>query len=176
MRKVIFSYLLISIMLLLAGCGFHLQGQTQLAPPLKRMYLQMPDPYSYLARYLRDNLKMSNVQLVSSPNEADTILIITQDVASQDYASVSGTQQTRQNNLHVTVTFEVANNKGITLVPAQTITETRTITVQSNQILGTTNEVNLLYQQMRRTLAYAMMNRLASREITRMVMNENHIH
>ncbi len=55
---------------------------------------------------------------------------------------------------------------------AQTLEETRSITVQSNQILGSSNEATLFYQQMRRTLAYAIMNRIASKEVTRMVTKE----
>ena len=36
-------------------------------------------------------------------------------------------------------------------------------------ILGSSNEANLFYQQMRRTLAYAIMNRIASKEVTNIV-------
>ncbi|OGT34950.1 MAG: hypothetical protein A3F11_06260 [Gammaproteobacteria bacterium RIFCSPHIGHO2_12_FULL_37_14] len=150
----------------LTACGFHLQGEMQLAPALHRLYLQTNDPYGHLANNLRQFLKASKVQLVSSPASASTILTIIRDESSQELLSVSGTQQTRQYNLRVTVVFEISDPNGIPLVNPQTLTETRAITVQSNQILGSSNEANLFYQQMRRNLAYAIMNRLASKEIT----------
>lgn len=155
--------------ILLTSCGFHLQGEVQLAPPLHRLYLQTADPYGYLARNLQEYLKLSNVQLVSTKEEAQTVLAILQDSNGQQLLSVSGTQQTRQYHLTVTLVFEITDANGRVIVPAQTLTETRTITVQSNQILGSSNEANLYYQQMRRSLAYALMNRIASKEISAMI-------
>ena len=161
----------IIICLLLASCGFHLQGEMPLAPPLKRLYLQTPDPYGYLSKSLKQYLKMSHVTLVDNPDKADSILAITNDYASQVFLSVSGTQQTRQYNLVVTVVFEITDNKGRVIVPPQTLAETKPVTIQSNQVLGSSNEVTLYYQQMRRTLAYAIMNRIASKEITRLIVD-----
>ena len=155
--------------LLLSACGFHLQGEQKLAAPLHHLYLQSPDPYGHLARDLRQYLKMSNVQLAKIPGEADTTLTILQDASSQTLLSVSGTQQTRQYLLRVTVMFEISDKNGQTIVPPQTLAEARAITIQSNQILGSSNEANLYYQQMRRRLAYAIMSRISSHDITRMI-------
>ena len=133
------------------------------------MYLQAPDPYGVLVRELQQNLKMSNVILTASPQEADTTLVILQDETSQSLLSVGGTQQTRQYALKVTIAFEINDKNGMTIVPRQTLSETRVITIQSNQILGSSNEANLYYQQMRRRLAHALMSRIASIEITNMI-------
>lgn len=163
--------LLFFICTLLTACGFHPQGAANLAPPLHRMYIQTSDPYGVLVRNLKLDLQMSHVQLVQSPLEADTILNILQDNTSQDLFSVSGTQQTRQYILRVTVIFEITDAPGRILVAPQTLSETRTITVQSNQILGSSNEMNLFYQQMRRNLANAIIYRIASNEITQRIMS-----
>lgn len=159
---------------LLAACSFHLQGRKQLAPELHRLYLQAPDPYGQLARSLTQYLKMSNVQLVSCREEAITTLAILRDDTSQELLSVSGTQQTRQYNLRVTVVFDVLDRNGLSIIGPQMLTETRTITIQSNQVLGSSNEANLFYQQMRRTLAYSILNRLASREVTHGIIMSSH--
>ena len=150
----------------LTACGFHLQGETHLATPLHRMYLQAQDPYGPLARFLHDYLKMSHVQLVESPELATSILVIENDRNSQSLLSVSATQQTRQYNLAVNVTFFVTNNNGKVLVAPQSFTEARTLTIQSNQVLGSSNEAANIYQQIRRSLAAAIINRLSSQEIT----------
>lgn len=157
--------------LLLSACGFHPQGDVKLAPALKKMYLQTPDPYGTLARNLHDDLKMSHVNLATSPSSADTILEVQRDTTTQELLSVAGTQQTRQYKLIVSVTFAVTDNRGQPLLPAETLSETRTITVQANQILGSSNEASLYTQQMRRTLAYAILNRLASIEVTKTINN-----
>lgn len=154
---------------LLIGCGFHLQGEVPLAPPLKKMYLKTDDPYGSLSRDLQENMKLSNVQLTDTPENADTILSITQDDASQQLQSVSGTQQTRQYNLIVTVSFNLSDRQGNSILSDQHLQETRSITVQSNQILGSSNEATLYYQQMRHMIASAIMMRLSSTEVTTLV-------
>lgn len=159
------------ICLNLQACGFHLQGEVTLAPPLQRMYLQTPDPYGHLARNLKQYLKMSHVEIVPTPAEAHTMLVILQDNTSQDLFSVSGTQQTRQYILRVTVVFELTDMYGRVILAPQTLTATRTITVQSNLILGSSNEMTLFYQQMRRELADGIINRIASTEVTQRVMS-----
>ncbi|SRR5579883_159975 len=167
--RLIYFLLIFLSTLLLTACGYHLQGQTQLAPPLQRMYLQAPDPYGTLAHSLQQALKLSHVQLVSSPQEATTLLVITRDTPSEKLQSVNGTQQTRQYELSVTVNFEIQDVHGRTLLGNQSLSESRTLTIQSNQILGSSNEATLLYQQMRRALAFAIMNRIASKEVTKIV-------
>ena len=168
------NFIVLSIILLLSGCGFHLAEPAQLAEPLYRMYLQTPDPYGYLARSLEQQLKLSHVKLMCQASDASTILSILKDETSQELLSVNGTQQTRQYTLRVTVVFEITDEKGRTLVPQQTLTETRSMTVQANQVLGSSNEANLFYYQMRQTLAYAIINRIASKEITDLInLKEN---
>lgn len=153
----------------LSGCGFHLQGKMRLAQPLKRMYLQTPDPYGQLSRYLKSALKLSHVQLVDIPSQADTILSIMEDYTTQTLLSVNATTQTRQYEIKVIVKFSIANLKGVTLLPPQILTESRILTMQSNQILGSSNELNLYYQQMRHAIANAIMNRLASKAVTQII-------
>lgn len=150
----------------LIGCGFRLQGEKTLAPPLQRLSLETPDPYGQLARNLQQALKMSKVTLVDDKAAATTMLNITKDEATQEFLSVNGTTQTRQYNLRVTVEFDITDTNGAIIIPSLALSETRVITVQSNQILGSSNEATLFYQQMRRNLAYAIMNRIASKEVT----------
>ena len=169
------TFLILCLSVLLISCGFHAQGEKHLAQPLQNLYLQTPDPYGQLARSLKQYLKLSGVRLAATPAEAATILAITQDEPSQELLSVSGTQQTRQYTLRITVTFNITTTKGMTLLGPQTLSESRTITIQSNQILGSSNEANLFYQQMRRNLAYSILNRIASREVTR-ILNETQLH
>ena|SRR3990167_8820304 len=161
--------LLLMIVFFLASCSFQMRGELPLAPPLHHLYLQTPDPYGQLARNLRQFLKMSNVQLADNPQSATTILTIISEEPTQQLLSISPTQQTRQYNLILTVAFEVSDNKGVVLVPRQTVSETRTLPIESNQILAGSNEANTLYQQMRLAIVYDMMSRLASDEITHLL-------
>ena len=169
MKKNVAILFVIALTLLISACGFQLQGKTRLAEPLHRMYIQSVDPYGHLIRYLEQYLRMSDVTLVRTPMEASTVFVIMKDEEAQDLISVSSTQQTRQYNLKVTVIFEITDNGGRLLAPPQTLAESRVITVQSSQILGSDNQTNMIYQQMRRMIAYSIMNRLASNIITKAI-------
>jgi LPS-assembly lipoprotein len=165
----IIKLLTILPLLTLGGCGFHLRGETQLAPALHSLYIQSIDPYGVLVKELEQSLKMSKVKIAASSAEAESTLVISNDSTAQDLLSVGGTQQTRQYKLSVIVVFYVNDAKGRTILEPQSLTESRVITIQSNQILGSSNEANLYFQQMRRTLASAIMYRLSSRQVTSLI-------
>lgn len=140
-----------------------------LPTPLHVVYLDTPDPYGRLTRELQQYLKLSHVTVVDQQEKATTIIAILKDENAQSLLSVSSTQQTRQYSLKSMVIFEVRTPDGSILLPAETLTESRTITIQSNQILGGNNEATQLLQQMKHQLAYNLMNRLASKDVLAML-------
>ncbi len=153
------------LLLTLCACGFHLRGALPLAKPLHSLYIQSSDPYGTLVKELEQSLKMSHAELAVTPNEAQSILAILHDDTSQTLLSVSGTAQTRQYRLMVTVIFSVTDTHGTTILAPEALTESRIITIQSNQILGSSNQANMYYQQMRRALASSIMYRLSSGQV-----------
>lgn len=163
-------FLVILMLLFLVGCGFHWRGQMPLAPALQTVYIKSPDPYGQLTRHLQESLKMSGAHVVDRPEDASTILVIVKEDTTQQLLGINGSQQTRQYNLILTVTFEVTTSSGQPKVPPQVITETRTLTIQADQMLASSNEANNLYQQMRLAIVYKIMSRLASQEISTLLM------
>lgn len=153
-------------LLSLAACGFHPQGQRQVATQLHHVYLQTDDPYGRLARSLKQELKIADIHTTESADDANVILNTLGESTNQELISVSGTQQTRQYRLSVEVSFELTDNKGAPILEKQTLSEYRIITLQSNQILGSANEAQLFYEQMRMKLAHAILNRITSPEVT----------
>lgn len=159
-------------LLLLSSCGFKPRGAVPLAPPLHSLYLETSDPYGQLARYLTQYLRASGVNIVASAKAAETVLEILSETTGQQLLSVGGTQQTRQYSLTLTVSFQITDPLGRVLVPAQSVTQSRTIPIQSNQILGGSNEANNLYRQMRQSIVYDIMTRLGSNQTTTLVMKK----
>jgi len=136
---------------------------------MHNLYLQTAAPYSALTHYLKDYLQASHVHLADSITPGITILQIISENNTQQLLSVSTTQQTRQYNLILTVIYQLNDANGKPLIPAQTATETRVVTIQSDQILGGSNEANSLYQQMRQAIVFDIMNRLSSKDITQIL-------
>lgn len=156
----------IFLLFCLTSCGFHLRGSIPLAPPLYKLYLETKDPYGPLSQNIRQFLKMSGVTLVQKPEESTAILVILQEATSQQLLGISGTQQTRQYNLILNVAFQVTDPSGKVLVPPQVVSEVRSFTIKSDQILAGSNESANLYTQMRQSIVYSMMTRLGSTDIT----------
>lgn len=156
----------------LTGCGYHMRGKLNLAPPLYRLYINTKDPYGTLTRNLKEYLKISGVQLTENKADAITVLSILDETTSQQLLGISGTQQTRQYNIVLSVSFSIEDQTGKTLVPPQLLRQTRTLTIQSDQILAGSNEANLLYNQMRSAIVYDILNRLASKDISALIMTE----
>lgn len=168
-----YKMLALSLFALLAlqGCGFHLRKPLPLAKPLQNIYVQSRNPYDDLTRNIKQYLKMSGVHLAASPQEASTVLNITQEVMTQDLLSINSSQQTRQYNLHLFVTFEVTDPHGVVLIAPQTSSELRPLTLQSNQILAGSNQAAQLYNDMRRAVTYNIMNRLASKGMSNALLS-----
>jgi LPS-assembly lipoprotein len=168
MKKLLF----ILIILCLTSCGFKLRNSMPLAPPLYRLYLETPDPYGQLTRTLRQFLKMSGVTIVDNQKNASSTLTILSENTNDQLIGINGTQQTRQYNLILTVTFQVSNANSRVLVPSQTVTESRTLTITNDQILASNNEAMSLYNQMREAIVYDIMSRLSSEEVTTLLTSE----
>ncbi len=164
--------LIVIFFLTLMSCGYHFRGKLNLAPPLYHLYISTKDPYGPLTRNLREYLKISGVHLTENKESAITVLSIQSETTSQQLLGISGTQQTRQYNLVLTVAFSVENKDGKTLVPTQVLRQTRTLTIQADQILAGSNEANLLYNQMRSAIVYDILNRLASKDISALLIAE----
>jgi LPS-assembly lipoprotein len=161
-----FRHCILVIFLVCTGCGFQPRGSVPLSTPLQNLYLETQDPYGQLSRNLRQYFRTSGVHLATSAKDASTVLHILKEEITQQLLSVSGTQQTRQYNLILTVTFQLENSKGVDLTPPQTVSETRTLTIQTSQILGGSNEASQMYTQMRLAIVYDIISRLSSQEIT----------
>jgi LPS-assembly lipoprotein len=163
------KYFFFLSVLLLSACGFHLRGEIPLPAQLQKLYLQTTDPYGQLTRNIKQYLKFSGVELVDSPAEADTVLVILNETNSEQLLSIGGTQQTRQYDITLTVAFEVTNTSGKVLVPPESLHETRSLTILSNQILGGSNEENNLFVQMRRAIVYDILKRLSSKDVAALI-------
>ncbi|MTB68201.1 LPS assembly lipoprotein LptE [Providencia sp. wls1943] len=87
MRYLITLFLSLSV-LVTAGCGFRLQGTTQLPEELKTLQLSSGDPYSYQTRVVREQLRLNNVTLLDSGRADVPILKIIGSTESTDTVSI----------------------------------------------------------------------------------------
>jgi LPS-assembly lipoprotein len=146
---------------LLAGCGFHLQGHTPLPAVVRKPYVEAPDRQSDFVQYLRHALLSNGAQLEPRRDQASAVVSILRDGVARRVLSVSATNQPNQYELTYTVGFAVSAG-GKELLPPQEVSATRTYSFEEQLLLAKNHEEEILRQDMARDLADMVMRRLAS--------------
>jgi len=173
--KILLPTLAAWFFLFITGCsGFHLRSPIHLSPALQKPYLETASPYSPLSHALLEAFRLSGATPVDTPRNASIIFAILGDQRTQTLLSVSSTQSSRQYRLSLIVTYQLISPKGKLLTGPETVTESRVLTMASDQILSSSNEINTLYHQIRIAVVHDIMNRLASHEISDILSGSKH--
>ena len=147
--------------LLLAGCGFHLEGSTPLPAVVKTPYLEAPDPQSDFVQYLRHDLLSNGAQLMYEKTHASAVVSIIKDDVVRRTLSVSAQNQVNQYEVTYRIAFTVTS-QGKELLPPQELTATRAYSFDETLLLAKGHEEDILRQDMARNLAEEVMRRLSS--------------
>lgn len=154
------SYLLVLTALLLAACGYQLQGVTRYPPELSAVYLDVPDPTSDLAVQLRRSLTASGVTLASSEADATATLTILAERFGRTVKSVSAQNRPTEYEVFYRAEYTLATPAG-TVVSPQAIARARIFPYSERDILGKQQEEELLRDGLAREIAGVITRRLA---------------
>lgn len=148
-RAFVFS-LLVSAIISVGGCGFHLRGTVQVPPELKTIQLQSPNPNSSLTKMLISYLQDADVSITES---APVRLILSGEKEEKKTASYTARAKTAEYELVQSVTFEVTSQSGGSLVTPQTLSVRRTYNYNDRKIVGMSEEEDMLRKEMNSELA-----------------------
>jgi len=151
--------------LLLGGCGFQLRGQANLPPEMDRTQLIINDEYSTLARRVRIMLERNGVQFVGA-NEATAILEIPQNQVVTEVLTIADNARAREYRVTYTVQFRLTDADGRELIGWQTLRQSREISFDEQQILGSSREQEYLRDELAETMAQLLVARLESLYVT----------
>ncbi|MEI7345072.1 LPS assembly lipoprotein LptE [Dickeya chrysanthemi] len=71
MRHPFLTLVLGLVVLMTAGCGFHMRGTTQIPAQLHNLILDSGDPYGPMTRAIREQLRLNNVSIVENSTRKD---------------------------------------------------------------------------------------------------------
>lgn len=129
--------------LVLAGCGFQMQGAFTAPPEMERTYISASELRSQFYRALRTSFEAEGVTLVESPTEATAIFTIEFDLTDQRVLSVSARNVPTEYEVFYTIRYSLESGSK-TLLEPQSLTLTRSYTYNAAQVLGKASEEELL--------------------------------
>lgn len=132
-----------ALLLLLAACGFQMQGAFQVPAEMQRTFIAADDVYTPFYRELRRSLQQNGMQFVATPTEATAVLSIHLDRTDQRVLSVSGRNVPTEYEVWYSVEYSVdSGNRN--LLSRQFLNVTRSYTYDETLVLGKAREEALL--------------------------------
>jgi LPS-assembly lipoprotein len=143
----------------LGGCGFHLEGVDALPESMARTYLETDDPGSEFFASLREALRLRGTEVVTTREEALSVLTIIEDSTDERVMSVTARNVPREYELYYAVTFalEAGSQR---LIEPQSIVATRVYAWNENEVLGKTAEERILRRSLADDLARRVLRRI----------------
>lgn len=157
MRYLITLFLSLSV-LVTAGCGFRIQGTTQIPQELKTLQLSSNDPYSSLTRAVREQLRLNNVTLLENGRADVPILKITGSSETTETVSIYQDGKAAEKQLTFVLNAQVLMPNG-SVYPLQSQVE-RTFFDNPLEALAKDAENELVKQEMREQAARILVRKL----------------
>jgi LPS-assembly lipoprotein len=147
--------------LVLAGCGFHLEGRTPLPASMKTPYLQATDLQSDFAQSLRKALLTSGARPPTDKRSASSVVNIIKDDVVRRTLSVSALNKPNEYEVTYNVRFSVSAGDKELLAP-QDISAVRSYSFDETRLLAKEHEEAILRQAMAHDLADRVIRQLSS--------------
>lgn len=155
---------LITSCLALSDCGFQLRGEKALPPQLHTVYLTGDNPYGPLETELRNTLVATGIKVVDNPQNAPVTLNIISTDLGHTNPTIGTSSQANVYTFTYTLNFELQDSNGKVLLQPQTIATSRNLTLNPNEVLGSSNEILLLEQELQHTMINLLYDHLSSQQ------------
>jgi LPS-assembly lipoprotein len=158
--------LAVACMLTLSACGFKLRGSDgSYNLPFNKLYIGLPNS-SPLAIDLKRNIRpIGTTEIVDKMTDADGVLEVLSNpdnTRSKSILALNTNGRVSQYLLTYSINFRVHDQQGNTLMPPTTITLTRSLDFDDQQLLAKQSEEDLLYRDMQKDLVQQMLRRMAT--------------
>ena len=133
----------IAAVLLLAGCGFQLQGELTTPAEMERTFIAAEDRNTGFYRAFRRSLNEAGVSVVDNPADATATFSISFDQTGQRVLSVSARNVPTEYEVFYSIEYALDSTQD-RLLDQQTLTLTRNYTYDPTLVLGKAREEELL--------------------------------
>ncbi|MBT8125050.1 MAG: hypothetical protein KJO81_09525 [Gammaproteobacteria bacterium] len=144
---------------LLYGCGFHLAGEGNFATELNNTHIQSTSSSNEMLRLLEKNLRSNQINVVGAES-ATALLRILHEETEKVVLTVDSDGKAREFELLLRITFEVKRVDNTVLLDQQVIDLNRDFVFNKSDLLGTNEEEQELFSEMRNDAAKLIVYRL----------------
>lgn len=163
---------IICFLLALYSCGFRLQDRHDLPPQLQTVYLRSDNPYGTLETGLKNSLKGMGTNFTDTANQAPVTLNIINTSFTHDNPNVVPSSQATVYNFTYSACFNLLDKKGKQITAPQTVAAIHTLTLNPNEVLEASNEVDTIKREMEKELVFKILNRLSAQN-TKTALNKS---
>jgi LPS-assembly lipoprotein len=151
----------VPVFLMLAACGFHLQGRTPLPDSFAYTFIDTKDEQTDFVQDLRKALISSGAKVIRTQASAGATIQVLDDALTERVLSVSARNIPTEYELTYKVKFSVISG-GKSLIEDEEISATRDFSFDETQLLAKEREQEILREALARDLVALVMRRLAA--------------
>jgi len=148
------------LVLLLAGCGFHLREPLTLPPDLSGVQIVARDPYSPLAQALTRSFERAGFVVPETRGPGVALLRILSERWDSQPISVDQFGRAQEFTLRYAAVFTLEGADGGELVPEQVIELSRDYVSLPENSTGSESEREMLSRELQREMAAAVLRRI----------------
>jgi len=157
------AFLLAATALLVAACGFQLRGTAPL--PFTSLYVQAPVTSQLAVQLKRAVRATSGTRVTETPEEAQVILQIVNELTEKKILSLSGGGRVSEYLLLYRVSFRLTDGKNREHIAASELLLKRDFSFNDEQALAKEAEERLLYRHMRDDAVQQLVRRLQAAQL-----------
>lgn len=156
-RNLVLTLLLIVV----AGCGFHLRGAIPWPMEYQNVYMEGYSPTnhgSFFASVKR--FFPEHVHIVDDAKNADAIIQVLSETQSTRTVSALAADRSTEEVLTLTIVVQVLDKQGKEILPATTLVRERDFTYDESDLLGKSTDLQNVSRTLRQETAAMFMRRL----------------
>lgn len=154
----IFLYMI--ILSLVSGCGFHLRGSQGVGLSIERIHVSAIDAYGDFVRELKRSLQYGDTEVVDASGDAPFSLRVMEENTTRRAVATTSDITVSEYELRMEVEFELLGTGGQSLIEPTELVAERIYVFDRTSLVGSSEEEELLKEEMRRDLARQMIQRV----------------
>ena len=158
--RLFIGILVLSLLTLLQGCGFHLRGAVELPLSISPTYIQGVGAHDPLRKDLKRVFNGADIQVTAEQSQARTILNITKQKQNRRVLSVDSRGKVVEYEIHQALEFELLDASGTLLMENQSVGSQRAYENSETEILGKNKEEGMLRRDLRLDLIRRVVHRM----------------